>query len=238
MLVTAMHLINGASGDSIIFGVFFAASSSFLNAAELSGSISFVNDYRWRGVSQTAGDPAIQGSLDLNFDNGVYVGLWGSNIDFDDANADLELDWYIGYSSEISNGFSYDATLYYYQYPGIDDINYHQLAFNLYHGNFSATYQYTNDFAQTSAEGHYLAMGYSHPITDDMTLDLHAGYSYGDYWEDFDVGNYIDYSLGVSTQIQGVDFSVAYIGTDLNNTYSSGAFRNDKTVVLTLGKSF
>lgn len=40
------------------------------------------SDYRSRGISQTQGDPAVQGSATLTHSSGLYVGAWSSNVDF------------------------------------------------------------------------------------------------------------------------------------------------------------
>ena len=54
----------------------------------LTGNIRLVNDYVWRGLTQTNGKPAIQGGLDYTHASGFYVGTWLSNISwFTDQNA-------------------------------------------------------------------------------------------------------------------------------------------------------
>ena len=66
-------------------------------AANWSTTITAASDYTFNGVSQTDSDPAIQASLDYAFDNGVYAGIWASNVDIiglDDI--DFELDAYVG----------------------------------------------------------------------------------------------------------------------------------------------
>ena len=50
--------------------------------ADLSGTLTAVSDYDFRGVTQTAQDPALQGSIDWAAESGFYVGAWASNIDF------------------------------------------------------------------------------------------------------------------------------------------------------------
>ena len=50
-------------------------------AADLSGYIVLTTDYVWRGVTQSAGDPAAQLGGDIAFDNGIYAGIWASTVD-------------------------------------------------------------------------------------------------------------------------------------------------------------
>jgi hypothetical protein len=50
-------------------------------SAGISGNITLTSDYIWRGVSQTTGDPALQGGVAYSHENGFYAGVWGSNVD-------------------------------------------------------------------------------------------------------------------------------------------------------------
>lgn len=47
------------------------------------GSIAVATDYIYRGISQTRGEPAIQGGAQWQSPTGWSVGLWGSTLDFD-----------------------------------------------------------------------------------------------------------------------------------------------------------
>jgi len=212
--------------------------------AEVSATVGFTNDYRFHGISQTAGDAAIQGSLDMAFDNGVYIGAWGSNVDFgpgEDVN--LEIDYYVGYASEINDDLSYDVFLAYYTYPGYEgvDADYLELNTGLYYGDFALTYTYAGDYFNTGMDGQYVALDYSYGITDEVSLDLHAGHSFGDYWNGSDdINEYEDYSVGVSGSAAGLDLSAAYIITSIDDgdETDTGAFRNDDTLLISVSRSF
>lgn len=51
-------------------------------AYEVSASATLASDYRFRGISQTSRNPAVQGGIELATDSGFSFGLWGSNVDF------------------------------------------------------------------------------------------------------------------------------------------------------------
>lgn len=227
----------------VLAGITLAAAIGSAQAAEFSGTISFTNDYRFRGISQTAGDAALQGSLDVAFDNGVYAGIWGSNLDFgagDDAN--LEIDYYVGYGNDINDNLSYDISFNYYTYPGYDaaNIDYAELMAGLYYGDLGLTLAYTDDFANTGESASYVALDYSYAITDEVSLDLHAGHSFGDYWGNVDIDDYEDYSIGLSGSAAGFDLAATYLFNDVADAdeTNSGAFRNDDTLLLTVSRSF
>lgn len=227
----------------VLTGLALAVAMGTAQAAEVSGTVSFTNDYRFRGISQTAGDAAIQGSLDVAFNNGVYAGIWGSNLDFgagDDAN--LEVDYYVGYGNDINDDFSYDVTFNYYTYPGYDaaDIDYAEIMAGLYYGDLALTLGYTNDYGNSSESASYVALDYSYALTDEISLDLHAGHSFGDYWGSADIEDYEDYSIGISGSAAGLDLSAAYLFNDVADAdeTNTGEFRNDETLLLTVSRSF
>ncbi|MEH3045846.1 TorF family putative porin [Sphingomonas adhaesiva] len=86
----------------------------------VSGSVALVNDYRFRGVSQSDRNPAIQGGFTVAHESGLYVGTWGSNLagwgTFGGAN--MELDLIAGYKTPIGGGGTLDVGATWYMYPG------------------------------------------------------------------------------------------------------------------------
>ena len=89
----------------------------------LAYNIGAVSQYRFRGIEQTSGAPAIQGGVDFAHKSGVYLGAWASNVnwvkDFNGATqGNYEVDLYGGYKAEIMPGLGYDVGLITYQYPG------------------------------------------------------------------------------------------------------------------------
>lgn len=210
-------------------------------AVELTSTVTFTTDYRFHGISQTAGDAAVQGSLDAAFDNGLYVGVWGSNVDFgDDAN--LEIDWYGGYGGELTESLSWDATFFYYTYPGYKaaDGDYAEIDLNLHWKGFKLGYTHTNDYFNTSENAQYVALDYSHALNEAVSLDLHAGHSFGDYWDELDIGAYSDFSAGISGSVAGIDLSLVYLFNDVDDgmAVNRGAFRNDDTLLLSVSRTF
>ena len=97
------------------------------NALSYTGEVAFASDYVWRGISQTAGDPTVQGALEFEVGAGgaaVFFGLWGSNVSFDNG-ASLELDPYVGVSLGLNEslGLKVQATQYTYHGEGDDADN-------------------------------------------------------------------------------------------------------------------
>ena len=96
---------------------------------DFSATLTGVSDYVFRGISQTQEDPAFQASVDYAHASGFYAGIWGSSVDFtaedtlpeDEDGADVEIDYYVGFASDINDTFSYDVSGVYYTYPGAND---------------------------------------------------------------------------------------------------------------------
>src|SRR5574343_185561 len=85
----------------------------------LTGNVGLFSSYRFRGIDQTFGKPALQGGIDYSHSSGFYVGNWNSNVSsgagFPDGN--LEMDFYGGYKTSIGDvGLDIGGIVYYY--PG------------------------------------------------------------------------------------------------------------------------
>lgn len=99
----------------IAAGLLWTAAAS---AGEVTGTVTAVSDYDFRGVSLSAKDPALQASIDYAHDSGFYAGAWTSNIDYgSDIDGDIELDLYAGWAGEFSNEVGWDAGIVWYTYP-------------------------------------------------------------------------------------------------------------------------
>jgi hypothetical protein len=86
----------------------------------VTGSATITSDYRFRGISQTDKEMAVQGGLTIAHKSGVYVGTWASNLSgwgtFGGAN--MELDLIAGYKLPLSDNATLDVGLTWYMYPG------------------------------------------------------------------------------------------------------------------------
>lgn len=86
----------------------------------VSGSVALVSEYRFRGVSQSDRELAVQAGVTVSHDSGLYVGTWGSNLagwgTFGGSN--MELDIVAGYKASIGEGATLDVGATWYMYPG------------------------------------------------------------------------------------------------------------------------
>jgi uncharacterized protein (TIGR02001 family) len=90
----------------------------------VTANVTITNDYRYRGISQTNYQPAIQGGFDYAHESGFYIGNWNSTINWvsnttnNGVKAPIEMDFYGGFKKElIAEGFASDFGVLQYYYP-------------------------------------------------------------------------------------------------------------------------
>lgn len=183
--------------------------------AEVSSTITLTSDYDFRGITQSARDPALQASLDWTTDSGFYLGAWASNVDFG-AKTDVEVDIYGGFRGNITDDLTFDVGAVQYTYqPGDDDVDFTEAYAGVTYGAFSAKYWYAWDFGNTGKAASYLELNGAVPLPNDFSLALHGGYSSGDYW---DSDKYFDYSIGVSKTVGNFAVTLKWVdGSDLQS---------------------
>ncbi|MDI4664886.1 TorF family putative porin [Xanthobacter autotrophicus] len=94
--------------------------------------VKLATDYVFRGITQTDGNPAVQGYAELRLFDWIYGGVWASNVDFPPINqfgdytgltdASAEIDLYAGIR-HTWGGLTLDGGFIYYYYPGEIGVN-------------------------------------------------------------------------------------------------------------------
>lgn len=120
-----------AAGFGAVLSLSAAPASAQDNSAPpppitVSGSVGLLSDYRFRGVSQTDRNLAVQGGITVSHESGLYVGTFGSNLagwgTFGGAN--MELDLIAGYKVPVGGGVL-DIGATWYMYPaGFDNTDF------------------------------------------------------------------------------------------------------------------
>ena len=215
-------------------------------ASDISANVALTSDYRFRGISQSDEEIALQGGFDYAWDNGIYIGTWGSTVDFADTEdthfGSLELDYYIGWAMDVGENSAIDVGYLYYDYPGDDgDVegDYQEIYGSFSWHDLTLGVHYSDDYYAESDEFFYYYAGYSWGFAENWSLDLHVGYN--DFEDDSgffadDEDAYIDYSVGVTTSYLSVDWTLAWVGTDLDDEAGYEDLADD-SVVFTVSKS-
>lgn len=220
-----------------------ASDSGFTTSA----NVALTTDYRFRGVSLSGGDPALQGGFDVAHDSGFYIGTWASSIKGGPAYGDLELDIYAGWSGNLSEAVSVDVGVLYYLYP-TEDLGLDTDYFEPY-ASISATLgpvettvgvAYAPDQDSLGDDDNlyvYTDVGFGIPDTP-LSVSGHLGYTDGVLAPPFLAGTAddsgLDWSLGVTAASGNFEFGVSYIGVE---GPSIDGFTDD-AIVATLSASF
>ena len=189
----------------------------------ISGGIGVVSDYRFRGVSLSDKDFAVQPTLTVSHESGFYAGIWGSNIT-PNTGSDIEIDYYAGFAG--GDAVTYDIGATYYSYPGVANISYLELIGKLgttvgpvtvggivgYVPSQDATGNTDNIYVGTNAS-------FGIPGTP-VTLVGSVGFEDGAFGN-----NKVDWTLGANTEIQGFTLGVMYVDTNRRSTYVPGDSR-------------
>jgi uncharacterized protein (TIGR02001 family) len=209
------------------------------------GNMSLVSDYRFRGISQTFKEPALQGGFDYSHETGIYLGNWTSNVNsgagFPGGN--LEMDFYGGWKKSWGD-WGLDLGAIYYYYPGTNasstEPNVMALSpFNNRTGVI-ASGKIDNTELYIGGSWKFISLKYYHAINDYFSTpgtkgsnywDLSANYDLGGGWtilghvgvlsfKNQTNGDYTDWKIGVTKDLGGWVFGASYIDTDAKGNCS------------------
>jgi uncharacterized protein (TIGR02001 family) len=229
-----------------LLGISSARAEDAKPAHEVSYNAAVTTDYRYRGISQSALDPALQGGADYaHSPSGFYLGTWLSTIKWvKDAGGDgnIEWDFYGGKKGQITPEISYDVGGLYYWYPS-NSLSTNANTFELYAqlGYGPAYIKYSHSTTTlfgtpNSKYSGYLDIGANFEVYDKWMLNLHAGHQSVNHNSAL---SYTDYKIAVSKDFGVCTLALAaiYANTD---AYLSPQGQNlgRATGVLTLSKTF
>jgi uncharacterized protein (TIGR02001 family) len=190
---------------------------------DISATAAIVSDYRYRGVSLSDRDPAVQGSVDVSY-AGFYAGVWLSSV-ARTADTNVENYLYAGYVGQ-AGPIEYEVGANVYLYPGGDGTG------NIYEGTSAIAYsigpatarlraEYAPDQKNLTGDNLYLSAELRVGVpTTPFTLFAHAGRERGSFY-----GRKWDWSFGVEAIRRPFTVSLGYHDTNLGGV-TSGLGRN------------
>lgn len=196
-------------------------------------NVTVVSDYRARGVSASAGKPALQVESAVAHHSGLYASVWASSM-ADNGGANVEIDTFAGISRRLGP-IKADVGVMAFLYPGAGDLNYYEiqgalgfavgkaeLALNLAYGPHQRGFGgQDNLYAELTGQ---VPLGET-PVALQGGIGIEHGY-FGD--------SKIDWRLGATYTFNGFDLGVTYVDT----ARSFGMPGAGATVVGSLGKNF
>lgn len=229
----------------------------------ITGTATVVSDYRFRGISQSSEDFAIQGGFTATHESGFYAGVWGSSISFAQG---TEIDAIGGFSHELIPGLTGDVGFTYYIYPNktlgltANEIiePYASLSGTVgpVWGKVGIAYApkqeaYLSAVQNRKFDNTYLwgDAAVSIPNTP-LKVTGHVGYTANGYLRDAlndgvtSRNHYLDFGLGATASYKALTFGVNFVSTDIPSRFPGGTpsyreeFGADSTVVFSIGAAF
>ena len=221
------------------------------HAAEPESTLAFnagvVSDYRYRGISQSRLEPALQGGVDYSDKSGFYVGAWGSTIKWIKdigGDAPIELDLYGGYKGAVGD-VAYDVGFLRYEYSGNKlnpNANTNEVYGAVTYGLFTAKYSHaiSNLFSNAdSKNSYYVDLSANLDLGSGYSLTPHVGYQSVKNNADY---SYTDYAVALGKDLgNGLSATAAVIGTDSSKAFyytPAGKFTGRTGLVVGLKYSF
>jgi uncharacterized protein (TIGR02001 family) len=221
----------------------FAEDEVKSSAITVSGGVTVVSDYRFRGVSLSNEEPTLQGTATVTHESGFYVGVWGSGLASGTDFGGTEIDIYAGWGGEVA-GLKLDANVTQYTYPnqtGAGPVDYIEILSSVSKDVGPVNAKIGVGFvpkqtAFANASAFYLYNDYAIGIpSTPFTLKAHGGYNKSDFNSDTSA---FDYSLGLDTTYKGLTLGVSYVNTTIKPNALKEAIGADGAVLFTLGASF
>lgn len=199
----------------------------------ITGGVAVVSDYKFRGISQTDGNFAVQGSITVAHESGFYATVWGSSID-DYVTAhgtpNQEIDLIAGFKT-TTGGVTFDIGALYYVYPGTrlpgdtsasDFIEpYASVAYAIGPVTAKASVAYApsqkalalNQIGPKN-DNLYIAADLSATIPETpIGVSAHLGHTFGPSW--LSIGKeYTDWSVGATYTWKSLTFGISYVDAD------------------------
>lgn len=219
-----------------------AAAQQPATPSPVTGNLTLASEYRFRGIDQTAGKPAIQGGFDYAHASGVYLGNWNSNVSEGAGfpGGSIEMDFYGGWKKAFGD-FGLDVGGIYYYYPGTDARNPVPLSNPNSTKTNSGTVHNTEFYIGGSWK--FLSAKWFHALSDYFSIPDTSGTDYFDFAATYDMGgglalvghigllkvkgysdlDYTDYKLGVTKDITGWVLGAAYVGTNAKGNCPANA---------------
>jgi uncharacterized protein (TIGR02001 family) len=191
-------------------------------AQKVSGEIGVVSDYRYRGLSLSGGNPAVQGSLTFEQDSGWYAQAWFSTLGSSDPAAS-EIDLSGGFAKGLSDHLGIDISATFFAYPDAPADAYFEAtaAATLSRGQASARLGFSVVPPQraTGHDANAYAFGEAELALPHVPLTVKAaiGYERGAFDEAADGGKW-DWTLGGDLKLGPARFALAYTGSDVSGS--------------------
>lgn len=216
-------------------------------------ALTATSDYVHRGLSQSGGDPALQGGLAYRWANGAQAGVWASSIDTPlglgggsggSSDMGLELDYHLGFGRALGADWAGQLALTYYTYPDSElpvDYDYAEFGATLsWRGRLALALAWSPEvsgydgYALREAPATSGELSLQWPLAAPLWAGAGIGYAERPELD----GGYRYWSAGITVQLGRWTADLLRIGSDADARRRFGDTAAEDRTVLSLGVRF
>lgn len=209
MTIRCQHIM-ALAFQLVLFAHAAAAQDKNDSGVQVSGNVALVSDYLFRGLSQTWGQPALQGGVDVDAGR-WHVGAWTSNVSRNSyPGGGVELDLFGDVGLFAHGGWSARAGLYGYFYPGanLDRVRpaLGSRSLDTAEANLALTWQaWTLKYSRALTDyfGADVEQGYTGGTRGTQYLQIDGSIPLGKTWSLQPHAGYTEYAMGLRTPLPG-----------------------------------
>lgn len=233
----------GAGVLAALVAGFVAAFAPAPALAQLSGSVSLLSDYRYRGISLSNDRPAAQVGVAYDHDTGIYGGGFATNAYV--GRDTLQTIAYAGFARRLRPDLSWDCGASWFSYSGSSEYNYYEAFCGIATHRLNAKVYYSPDYIGLNARSWYGEIDATLPLRDRLNLFAHAGLldvaeaagdAYGAGYRSR--SRRIDLRTGADLDLEIFRVQLAWVGIVRESGMPISYGRRRNTVVLSLAKQF
>jgi uncharacterized protein (TIGR02001 family) len=239
MKTAGLKLALFAAASLLSTGVLSTPAAADGDWGPFTANLALTSDYRFRGISQSDRDPAIQGGVDYA-KNGWFAGVWASSVDFLDSPRDAaaEIDLYGGYNHALNDSTEIGAKAIYYWYPdsdasGANQYDYFELGGHVSHAfeKFSLLGElyWSPDYFLESGDSVWLAGVATVPLAKEfwffdggLTGSGRLAHQWIDENTTFGTPDYLTWDVGLTAKAGIFSLDARYVDTDLSKSQCFG----------------
>ena len=212
-------------------------------SAQVSGSFTFVSDYRFRGVSLSHNKPAAQLGAVYDDARGWYAGAFASTVQFaDPSSRELQTTAFGGYVWRFGSGLSSEVGADYSAFTGPGAYSYPEAYWGIAYENVSGRLYYAPRYFVHDSDAIYGEVNGAQPLLDHVRLLAHAGIlrnTSENLYTGSSVHHVFDARLGVGVDFDQFSVQLNWVGSNsANAAYPVTGTRGRNAVVLSLFRSF
>jgi uncharacterized protein (TIGR02001 family) len=212
-------------------------------SAQISGSVSLVSDYRYRGVSLSHGDPAAQIAVAYDDAQGWYAGAFASTIRLAaPSDRGAQAIAFVGYAKQLPSGVSFEVGADYAAFTGARGYDYPEAYCGFAFENVSGRLYYAPRYFGSDGGAVYGELNGAQRINDRVRLLAHVGIlqiTGGNPYNGWPDHRVFDARAGVGIDFDPFNVQVSWVGISAASAaYPITGTRSRNGVVLTLSRSF